>query len=246
MGRGHRRRGATSCRRPFERRFEAGDHVIAISRDDDTIVLNGKPHPGRRGGPLAPVDAPRHARARAYPRARRQARALDMVLHELDAYVGGRLDHPGRGRGNRRRRARGPRPACSSACCPPTAWATSPIAPCSTRSTSAASTTSWCSPRPRAARAGDGRRAHHDHAAPPCATSCVAPARPCLSPPRCSMARTASSPRSAEADDFIVSNNPGVAGGLAGGGEPVASPRSSMSCSRPRATRSTSSPPATT
>lgn len=70
---------------PFERRFEAGDHVIAISRDDDTIVLNGKPTPVDEAV-LAPTDA------HAVPGPERtlvlgDSARLDMVLHELDAYV---------------------------------------------------------------------------------------------------------------------------------------------------------------
>jgi voltage-gated potassium channel Kch len=70
---------------PFERRFEAGDHVIAISRDDDTIVLNGKPTPVDEAA-LAPIDP------HATPGPERtlvlgDSARLDMVLHELDAYV---------------------------------------------------------------------------------------------------------------------------------------------------------------
>jgi Trk K+ transport system NAD-binding subunit len=69
----------------FDRRFEPGDHVIAISRDDDTIVPNGKPTPVDEAA-LAPVDA------HATPGPERtlvlgDSARLGMVLRELDAYV---------------------------------------------------------------------------------------------------------------------------------------------------------------
>jgi len=70
---------------PFERRFEPGDAVICISRDDDTIVLNGRPTPLDEAA-LAPADQ------HAPPGPERtlvlgDSERLDMVLRELDAYV---------------------------------------------------------------------------------------------------------------------------------------------------------------
>lgn len=70
---------------PFDRKFVTGDQVVAISRDDDTVVLNGRAEPSAvdisSGAPLSP--------------SRRVERTLVLgvsersmpVLIELDAYV---------------------------------------------------------------------------------------------------------------------------------------------------------------
>ncbi len=70
---------------PFERRFVAGDQVIAISLDDDTVVLNGRPAPASEAAIVAAPATPVRHRERtlilgASPR-------LALVLAELDAYV---------------------------------------------------------------------------------------------------------------------------------------------------------------
>lgn len=69
----------------FDRRFEPGDHVIAISRDDDTVVLNGRPTPVAEGliAPPAPDAAPRPERTLVLG----DSQLLPLVLRELDAYV---------------------------------------------------------------------------------------------------------------------------------------------------------------
>ena len=70
---------------PFDRPFAAGDQVVAISEDDDTLVLNGKPTTVAPAHLAAARPAPSPARERtlilgASPR-------LQLVLNELDAYV---------------------------------------------------------------------------------------------------------------------------------------------------------------
>jgi hypothetical protein len=70
---------------PFDREMERGDHVIAISEDDDTIVLNGRP-----GGadPAVLVAAPRQPmRHRERTLVLGASDRLGLVLRELDAYV---------------------------------------------------------------------------------------------------------------------------------------------------------------
>lgn len=70
---------------PFDRRFEPGDRVIAISEDDDTVVLNGKGAKVDEAHVVAAPKTPTRQRERtlvlgASPR-------LALVLTELDAYV---------------------------------------------------------------------------------------------------------------------------------------------------------------
>ena len=70
---------------PLERRFAAGDQVIAISEDDDTVVLNG-----RADGldETAIVAAPRQSvRQRERTLVLGASPRLALVLAELDAYV---------------------------------------------------------------------------------------------------------------------------------------------------------------
>ncbi len=70
-----------------DRRFESGDQVIAISEDDDTVVLNGK----------SPTFDAKHVVAAAKTSTRQRERTLvlgasprlGLVLSELDAYVAG-------------------------------------------------------------------------------------------------------------------------------------------------------------
>ncbi|HWB79320.1 MAG TPA: hypothetical protein VG755_30370 [Nannocystaceae bacterium] len=68
-----------------ERRFEAGDHVIAISEDDDTVVLNGQPqqYPGEHVV-AKPPEAVRHRERTLVLGA---GERIVRVLRELDAYV---------------------------------------------------------------------------------------------------------------------------------------------------------------
>ncbi|MDC0723113.1 CASTOR/POLLUX-related putative ion channel [Nannocystis bainbridge] len=70
---------------PFDRRFEAGDQVIAISRDDDTVIANGRPTA------VADADlAPLHPHADQRPEKTLvlgESQLLPLVLRELDAYV---------------------------------------------------------------------------------------------------------------------------------------------------------------
>ncbi|HEY8377850.1 MAG TPA: hypothetical protein VIK91_15245, partial [Nannocystis sp.] len=70
---------------PFDRRFEPGDHVIVISRDDDTVHLNGRPTPvaDEHITPAAPDPAPRPERTLILG----DSQLLPLVLRELDAYV---------------------------------------------------------------------------------------------------------------------------------------------------------------
>lgn len=70
---------------PLDRPMEAGDHVVAISRDDDTVVLNGKPTAVDEGAfsalrPHATIPAERTLVLGDSVR-------LHLVLAELDAYV---------------------------------------------------------------------------------------------------------------------------------------------------------------
>jgi Trk K+ transport system NAD-binding subunit len=70
---------------PFDRKMIAGDQVIAISEDDDTVIPNGRPSAppesalAPRGGP-----APKHAERTLVLGA---SERLPLVLKELDAYV---------------------------------------------------------------------------------------------------------------------------------------------------------------
>jgi hypothetical protein len=70
---------------PFDRAMAADDQVIAVSRDDDTVVPNGR-------GPKFDEAALAAARPHATPRPERTlvlgaSPRLALVLHELDAYV---------------------------------------------------------------------------------------------------------------------------------------------------------------
>ncbi|WAS99355.1 CASTOR/POLLUX-related putative ion channel [Nannocystis punicea] len=69
----------------FDRRFEPGDQVIAISRDDDTVILNGRPTPVAEEvlAPLHPHAEPRPERTLVLG----ESQLLPLVLRELDAYV---------------------------------------------------------------------------------------------------------------------------------------------------------------
>lgn len=69
----------------FDRRFEPGDQVIAITRDDDTLILNGRPTAVAEAtlAPLHPHAAPRPERTLVLG----DSQLLSLVLHELDAYV---------------------------------------------------------------------------------------------------------------------------------------------------------------
>ncbi|HEU0033722.1 MAG TPA: hypothetical protein VFQ53_24010 [Kofleriaceae bacterium] len=79
------RDGQTLVPPPFERLFAAGDKVIAISDDDDTVVLDGKP-PKLDDAVLA-VAAPRHEPTPDRTLVLGTGTRLSNVLHELDAYV---------------------------------------------------------------------------------------------------------------------------------------------------------------
>lgn len=70
---------------PFERRFEPGDQVIAVSRDDDTVLVNGRPTPVSEDSlaPLHPHATPRPERTLLLG----DSPLLPLVLRELDAYV---------------------------------------------------------------------------------------------------------------------------------------------------------------
>jgi Trk K+ transport system NAD-binding subunit len=69
---------------PLDRRFEAGDQVVTISEDDDTILLNGSPRPDHPAilpvQPEQPADPERILILGTSPR-------LPVVLRELDAYT---------------------------------------------------------------------------------------------------------------------------------------------------------------
>ncbi|MCY0993348.1 potassium transporter TrkA [Nannocystis sp. ILAH1] len=70
---------------PFDRRFESGDQVIAISRDDDTVIANGRPTAVADAAlaPLHPHAAPKPERTLVLG----ESQLLPLVLRELDAYV---------------------------------------------------------------------------------------------------------------------------------------------------------------
>ncbi|MBZ5710444.1 CASTOR/POLLUX-related putative ion channel [Nannocystis pusilla] len=70
---------------PFDRRFEADDQVIVISRDDDTVVVNGRPTAVAEDtlAPLHPHATPRPERTLVLG----ESQLLQQVLRELDAYV---------------------------------------------------------------------------------------------------------------------------------------------------------------
>jgi len=70
---------------PFDRTLASGDRVIAISEDDDTVVLDGKP-PEVAESVLIPPPPPRPQVAERTLVLGAGAR-LAMVLRELDAYV---------------------------------------------------------------------------------------------------------------------------------------------------------------
>jgi len=70
---------------PFDRRFQPGDQVIAISEDDDTIILDGRPF---QLHPAHVTPAQRHpVRHRERTLVLGASERIGLVLHELDAYV---------------------------------------------------------------------------------------------------------------------------------------------------------------
>ncbi len=70
---------------PLERRMEAGDQIIAISEDDDTVVPNGRPGPVAEGALASRADAVAKHPERTLLLG--GSDRLPLVLKELDAYV---------------------------------------------------------------------------------------------------------------------------------------------------------------
>lgn len=69
----------------FDRRFESGDKVIAISEDDDTVVLDGRPQ--ELPASMMVAAERRSTRHRERTLVLGASDRLPLVLHELDAYV---------------------------------------------------------------------------------------------------------------------------------------------------------------
>ena len=77
--------GALLLPPPLDRPMQPGDQVIAISEDDDTIILDGRPY---QLHPAHVTPAARHPeRHRERTLVLGASERLGLVLHELDAYV---------------------------------------------------------------------------------------------------------------------------------------------------------------
>lgn len=70
---------------PFERPMAAGDRVVALSQDDDTVVLNGRPV--ALSGDVIAVSPRQPTRHRERTLVLGGSTRLELVLRELDSYV---------------------------------------------------------------------------------------------------------------------------------------------------------------